>query len=80
LIGYLEVLVADNALFAAEPAWVRTDADCYARVVNVYQAMGGWPGRCRRFADAAADRSHAASAHQKKRPQALYGWRPPEPT
>jgi multidrug efflux system outer membrane protein len=35
-IGYLEVLVADNALFAAELALVRTDADRYAQVVNVY--------------------------------------------
>jgi outer membrane protein, multidrug efflux system len=41
MIGYLEVLVADNELFAAELALVRTDADRYAQVVNVYQAMGG---------------------------------------
>jgi multidrug efflux system outer membrane protein len=39
--GYLEVLVAENELFAAELASVRLLADRYAQVVNVYQAMGG---------------------------------------
>ena len=41
MVGYLEVLVADNELFAAELALVRSDADRYTQVVNVYQAMGG---------------------------------------
>ena len=39
--GYLEVLVAENELFAADLASVRLQADRYAQVVNVYQAMGG---------------------------------------
>ena len=39
--GYLEVLVADNELFAAELAEVGLQADRYVQVVNVYQAMGG---------------------------------------
>ena len=39
--GYLEVLVADNELFAAELAAVGLQADRYVQVVNVYQAMGG---------------------------------------
>ena len=39
--GYLDVLVAENELFAAELATVRLQADRYAQVVNVYQAMGG---------------------------------------
>jgi outer membrane protein, multidrug efflux system len=39
--GYLDVLVAENELFAAELASVRLQADRYAQVVNVYQAMGG---------------------------------------
>jgi multidrug efflux system outer membrane protein len=39
--GYLDVLVAENELFAAELASVRLLADRYAQVVNVYQAMGG---------------------------------------
>jgi multidrug efflux system outer membrane protein len=39
--GYLEVLVAENELFAAELASVRLLADRYIQVVNVYQAMGG---------------------------------------
>jgi len=39
--SYLEVLVAENELFAAELAAVRSAADRYTQLVNVYQAMGG---------------------------------------
>ena len=39
--GYLEVLVAENELFAAELAAVSLLADRYTQLVNVYQAMGG---------------------------------------
>ena len=39
--GYLEVLVAENELFAAELAAVQLLADRYIQLVNVYQAMGG---------------------------------------
>jgi len=39
--GYLEVLVAENDLFAAELAAVGLQASRYAQLVNVYQAMGG---------------------------------------
>jgi len=39
--GYLEVLVAENDLFAAELAAVGLLADRYAQLINVYQAMGG---------------------------------------
>ena len=39
--GYLEVLVAENELFAAELASVSLQASSIAQVVNVYQAMGG---------------------------------------
>jgi multidrug efflux system outer membrane protein len=39
--SYIEVLVAENELFAAELASVRTSADSYVQLVNVYQAMGG---------------------------------------
>jgi len=39
--GYLEVLVAENELFAAELAGVGLLADRYTQLVNVYQAMGG---------------------------------------
>jgi outer membrane protein, multidrug efflux system len=41
IAGYLEVLVAENELFAAELASVRILADRYTQVVAVYQAMGG---------------------------------------
>ena len=41
LASYVEVLVADNELFAAELTLVSTTADRYAQLVNVYQAMGG---------------------------------------
>jgi multidrug efflux system outer membrane protein len=39
--GYLEVLVAENELFAADLASARLQAERYVQVVNVYQAMGG---------------------------------------
>lgn len=39
--GYLDVLVAENELFAAEIASVGLQASRYAQLVNVYQAMGG---------------------------------------
>ncbi len=39
--GYLEVLVAENELFAAEIASVRLLAERYAQLVSVYQAIGG---------------------------------------
>jgi len=39
--GYLEVLVAENELFAAELASVNLQASSYAQIVNVYQAVGG---------------------------------------
>jgi outer membrane protein, multidrug efflux system len=39
--SYLEVLIAENDLFAAELAAVQSRADSYVQLVNVYQAMGG---------------------------------------
>ena len=39
--AYLDVLVAENELFAAELAGVRLLADRYTQLVSVYQAMGG---------------------------------------
>jgi outer membrane protein, multidrug efflux system len=39
--SYLEVLIAENDLFAAELAAVSLNADWYTQIVNVYQAMGG---------------------------------------
>jgi outer membrane protein, multidrug efflux system len=41
IASYLEVLVAENELFAAELAAVSLLADRYTQLVNVYQAMGG---------------------------------------
>jgi multidrug efflux system outer membrane protein len=41
IAGYLEVLVAENELFAAELAAVRLVADRYVQLISVYQAMGG---------------------------------------
>ncbi len=41
IASYLEVLVAENELFAAELAAVGLLADRYTQLVNVYQAMGG---------------------------------------
>jgi multidrug efflux system outer membrane protein len=39
--GYLDVLVAENELFAAELASASLLAVRYIQLVNVYQAMGG---------------------------------------
>jgi multidrug efflux system outer membrane protein len=39
--SYLEVLVADNELFAAELELVRLRTERYTQVVNVYSAVGG---------------------------------------
>lgn len=39
--GYLEVLVADNELFAAELASVGLQAERYTQLINVYQSVGG---------------------------------------
>lgn len=39
--GYLEVLYAENELFGAELAAVRSQAERYTRLVDVYKAMGG---------------------------------------
>jgi outer membrane protein, multidrug efflux system len=41
VIGYLEVLVAENELFAAEIAAVNLQSARYAQLIAVYQAMGG---------------------------------------
>ena len=39
--GYLEVLYAENELFSAELTAVRAQAERYAQIVAVYQAVGG---------------------------------------
>jgi len=39
--GYLDVLVAENELFAAELAGVRVLAERNTQAINVYRAMGG---------------------------------------
>jgi multidrug efflux system outer membrane protein len=39
--GYLEVLYAENELFSAELTAVRSQAERYTQIVNVFQAVGG---------------------------------------
>ena len=39
--GYIDTLYAENELFTAELASVRTYAEQYTQIVNVYKAMGG---------------------------------------
>jgi multidrug efflux system outer membrane protein len=39
--SYVEVLVAENDLFTAEPNTVRAQADRLTQIINVYKAMGG---------------------------------------
>jgi multidrug efflux system outer membrane protein len=60
--GYLDVLVAENELFAAELASVRVLADRNTQAINVYRAMGG--GWVDVSADIAAQRAAAASASE----------------
>jgi multidrug efflux system outer membrane protein len=49
--SYLEVLYAENELFGAELTAVRTQAERYTQVVNVYKAVGGgWVDEADRLA------------------------------
>ncbi len=65
--SFLEVLYAENELFAAELAAVRSEADGYTQVVNVYKAMGGgW-----------VDLADAATAAGKEAPLAERSTRQP---
>ncbi len=49
--SYLEVLYAENELFSAELTAVRSQADRYTQIVNVYQAVGGgWVDEAARLA------------------------------
>jgi outer membrane protein, multidrug efflux system len=41
VVSYIEVLFAENELFAAELTAVNTLAERYAQLINVYKAMGG---------------------------------------
>lgn len=67
--GYIETLYAENELFSAELAAVRTYADQYTQVVNVYKAMGGgWVD----LADAATPASRAAPLPERVRAQPLF--------
>jgi multidrug efflux system outer membrane protein len=40
-LRYVEVLYAENELFAAELTAVRAQAERYTELVNVYKAVGG---------------------------------------
>ncbi|HET9736269.1 MAG TPA: efflux transporter outer membrane subunit [Burkholderiales bacterium] len=49
--GYLEVLYAENELFGAELTAVRSQAERFTQIVNVYQALGGgWIDQAGTFA------------------------------
>jgi outer membrane protein, multidrug efflux system len=49
--SYIEVLYAENELFTAELAAVQAQADRYAQLIGVYQAMGGgWVDEADRLA------------------------------
>ena len=48
--SYLEVLYAENELFSAELAAVRSHAERYVEIVNVYKAVGGgWVDEADKF-------------------------------
>jgi multidrug efflux system outer membrane protein len=67
--GYIETLYAENELFAAELAAVRTYAEQYTQVVNVYKAMGGgWID----VADALTPAGTAAPLPERVRAQPLF--------
>jgi len=51
VVSYIEVLFAENELFAAELTAVNTQAERYAQLINVYKAMGGgWVDQADRLA------------------------------
>ena len=60
--SYLEVLYAENELFSSELNAVRSQADRFTQIVNVYQAVGGgWVDR----ADQLAPQPQLAQPHVK---------------
>ena len=64
--GYLEVLYAENELFAAELASVQSYADTYTQLVTVYKAMGGgWIDLADRGPPPAADAPSPERAAQQ---------------
>jgi multidrug efflux system outer membrane protein len=67
--GYLEVLYAENELFSAELAAVRSFADAFVQIVNVYKAMGGgWVD----LADQATAAGHNPSVTERAAKQPLF--------
>lgn len=67
--GYIETLYAENELFAAELAAVRTYADQYTQIVAVYKAMGGgWID----LADAGTAAGKATPLPERVREQPLF--------
>lgn len=67
--GYMEVLYAENELFAAELAAVQSYADAYTQLVAVYRAMGGgWID----LADAGTTAGQGASPAERSAKQPLF--------
>ncbi|MBU8976047.1 efflux transporter outer membrane subunit [Lysobacter sp. MMG2] len=63
MAGYVEVLIADNELFAAEIALVRVRAERNTQIVQVYRAMGGG------WVDAAQARTTATETGSEAAPR-----------
>ena len=67
--GYTDTLYAENELFNAELSAVRTSADRYTQVVNVYKAFGGaWVD----LADEGTSAGQARPLTERARAQPLY--------
>ena len=67
--GYIETLYAENELFSAELAAVRTYAEQYTQIVNVYKTMGGgWID----LADSLTGAGKAAPLNERTRIQPLF--------
>jgi multidrug efflux system outer membrane protein len=67
--GYIETLYAENELFSAELAAVRTYADQYTQIVAVYKAMGGgWVD----LADSGTTAGKAPPLPERARAQPLF--------
>jgi len=67
--GYTDTLYAENELFAAELAAVRTSADQYTQVVNVFKAVGGgWVD----LADPGPTAGQAGSLLERERVQPMH--------
>ena len=75
------MLYAENELFGAELNAVRSQADAYTQVVNVYKAGGGWVNEAEQLApkpQGVAAREAPAASHNGGRRPTRFAAGPPQ--